>query len=87
VDECNLSDKTGSGASAFGGLWLAGLLFVFLTLAVWVLFYLTYGETGKLTQDETTVVALLIALLVFGGRWCVIRYKRKPKAGAREGHK
>lgn len=71
-----MSDQSSSGTSPFRGVWLAGVLFVLLTLAGWVSFYLMYGEAGKLNQAETTVLALIIALIVFGGRWCIVRIRR-----------
>jgi heme/copper-type cytochrome/quinol oxidase subunit 4 len=82
-----MSDESDSGKSPYGGLWLAGLLFVFLTLAVWVFFYARFGERGRLDTSETSVVALVIALVVFGGRWCVMHFRRKPDSASKEAHK
>jgi heme/copper-type cytochrome/quinol oxidase subunit 4 len=72
-----------SDRSPFGALWLAGLVFVLVTLAVWVFFYVRYGEAGQLNGAETTVVAIVIAVAVFGTRWCILRF-RKPKTRAKE---
>ena len=56
-------------------------------LAVWVSIYVIYGEVGKLDEAETTVVALVIAVLVFGARWGIGRLRRKPNTKAREGRR
>lgn len=82
-----MSDEADSDpdGSFFGSLWLATVVLVLLTLAVWIFSYIYYGEAGKLTGSETCVVALAIAFLVFGGRWCVmrLRLRRKPKPRAK----
>jgi hypothetical protein len=81
-----MSGQSGSepGSSPVGAWWPAGLVFLLATLAVWVFYYLHYGEQGQLTPSETSVVALLIALLVFGARWCIMRFSRKAKIDAPE---
>jgi hypothetical protein len=71
-----------SSDSLFSGKWFAGALFLALTLAVWMAFYLLYGESGKLDVAETTVIALIMALVVFGGRSLILRWKHKPKKHA-----
>jgi hypothetical protein len=67
-----------SSDSLFSRKWFAGALFLVLTLAVWMAFYLLYGESGKLDVAETTVMALV----VFGGRSLILHWKRKPKRHA-----
>jgi hypothetical protein len=79
--------RSDSGASPFGGWWLAGILFLLLTLGVWVFFYSEYGEAGELSSSDTTVVALIIALIVFGGRWILVRVSRKRRARQNEASK
>ena len=81
-----MTDRSSSGSSPFGGSWFAGALFLLLTVAVWVSFYLIYGEAGKLDQAETTVLALVMALIVFGGRWCIGRFRRKPNRHTKGQH-
>ena len=72
-----MAEEKDSSESLFSGKWFAGALFLVLTLAVWMAFYVMYGESGKLDVAETTVVALILALVVFGGRALILRLKHK----------
>jgi len=80
-----MAEQPNQGPAAFGGIWLAGLLWIFLTLAAWVFFYAALGD--KLSSDATKVVALIFALIVFGGRWCWLRARRKPPTPGKESSK
>jgi predicted permease len=73
-----MAEEKDSSESLFSGKWFAGALFLVLTLAAWMAFYVIYGESGKLDVAETTVVALMLALVVFGGRALVLRWRNKP---------
>ena len=75
---------SGSDESPFGGLWLAGVIILLLTLGVWVFFYSEYGDQGQLSLADTTVVAFIIAFVVFGARWLLQRRARKPKQSSKE---
>ncbi len=79
-----MPEQPSPGHPAFSGVWLAGLLWILLTLAVWVSWYAFFGEEAKLTPDGTTVIALILALVVFGGRWCWLRAKRKTPTPDKE---
>lgn len=82
-----MAERKDSGESLFRGSWFAATLFLVLVLVVWVAFYALYGESGKLDAAETTVVALILALLVFVGRWLILRRKRTPNRDAGGGTK
>jgi|KBSMisStandDraft_5_1062788.scaffolds.fasta_scaffold2153471_2 hypothetical protein len=73
-----MTKEPSSDQSLFSGKWFAGALFLALTLAVWMAFYVLYGESGKLNVAETTVIALIMALIVFGVRAMILRWKHKP---------
>lgn len=54
--------------------WGLGMLILLLTLAVWIFFYV---ERMPLDAAGTSVVALLMTLLVWMGRWCWLRLRRR----------
>lgn len=54
-----------SGSSRLGKLSVNTLLLLFLTLVVWVVCYVAFGESAALSPSETGVIALVIALVLF----------------------
>ncbi len=64
--------------------WALGILILLLTLAVWIFFYV---ERMPLDAGSTSVVALAMTLLVWIGRWCWLRVRRRGDASPAEAKK